>query len=972
MHDVLRVARKEMATFFASPVAYLFLAAFLAVNLFIFFWVATFFARNIADVQPLFQWMPVLLIFLVAAVTMRLWSEERRAGTLEMLLTAPVSPTRLVLGKFVACLALVAIALALTLPLPVTVSFLGPLDWGPVVGAYIASLFLAAAYIAIGLYVSSRSENQIVSLLGTVLICAVFYLIGTNAIAGLFGYGTADFLKLLGTGSRFDSITRGVIDVRDLYYYISIVGVFLTLNVFSLERLRWAAAGGRSQRHQRWRLVAALFIANFVIGNVWLQQINWARADITQGHIYSISAATRHYLSELQEPLLIRGYFSAHTHPLLAPLVPQLRDLLKEYAVAGHGRVHVQFVDPEQHPDMERVARQKYGIKPVAFRVANKYQSGVVTSYFNILIKYGDQYQVLGYRDLIDVKQRGATGLDVRLRNPEYQITRSIKKVLYGYQGGGDLFASIHKPVTFHGYISATAKLPKQLLELRAGLQQVLAKMQRHAHGKLKVDIRDPEANGGALAKQIATKYGYRPLALGLLDPHRFYFYMMLQSGDQTVPVPLPRDLTTSALKHSIQAGLKRFAAGFLRTIALYTPGAGTGGYAMPGESYRVLKQKLREDAVVRTTSLKSGRVPDSADLLLVISPEHFSKRQVFAVDQFLMRGGTVIIAASPYQVNLGGGRISAQREPTGLGKWLQAEGVHLKHAMVLDPQNTPFPIPVNRNVGGLVVQEIRSVDYPYFADIRRGGMDHASGITAGIDQLTMNWASPVVLDPKLDKGRKVIRLLHTSDASWTSPSANVEPDFRTYRRTGFPPAKHRGPQLVAAAVQGRFVSYFKGKPSPLLAQADKGGNNTGKPAPKPKIHAKDSKHKQQPVISGVIDKSPASARLMVFGSSTFLSDTALDLATSATQTRYLEPVQLIQNAVDWSLEDPALLAIRGRSEYARLLKPMDRNVEMFWEYLNYVLAVVGLFIVYLVERALRKGRAARYRHALSAAGGGA
>jgi ABC-2 type transport system permease protein len=270
MHDVLRVARKEMATFFASPVAYLFLAAFLAVNLFIFFWVATFFARNIADVQPLFQWMPVLLIFLVAAVTMRLWSEERRAGTLEMLLTAPVSPTRLVLGKFVACLALVAIALALTLPLPVTVSFLGPLDWGPVVGAYIASLFLAAAYIAIGLYVSSRSENQIVSLLGTVLICAVFYLIGTNAIAGLFGYGTADFLKLLGTGSRFDSITRGVIDVRDLYYYISIVGVFLTLNVFSLERLRWAAAGGRSQRHQRWRLVAVLFIAEFVIDNVWL------------------------------------------------------------------------------------------------------------------------------------------------------------------------------------------------------------------------------------------------------------------------------------------------------------------------------------------------------------------------------------------------------------------------------------------------------------------------------------------------------------------------------------------------------------------------------------------------------------------------------------------------------------------------------------------------------------------------------
>src|SRR5215471_7259785 len=148
LNPAMRVAKKEFRVFFASPAAYLFLAAFLAVTLFIVFWVETFFARNLADVRPLFQWMPVLLIVLVAALTMRAWAEERRSGTLELLLTSPTAPTELVLGKFFGAMWLVAIALALTLPLPITVALLGPLDWGPVVGGYIAALALAAAYVS--------------------------------------------------------------------------------------------------------------------------------------------------------------------------------------------------------------------------------------------------------------------------------------------------------------------------------------------------------------------------------------------------------------------------------------------------------------------------------------------------------------------------------------------------------------------------------------------------------------------------------------------------------------------------------------------------------------------------------------------------------------------------------------------------------------------------------------------------------
>src|SRR5512141_1003193 len=154
MKQILAVTRKEVNSYFGSPMALIFLGAFLAATLFAFFWVDTFFARGIADVRPLFQWMPILMIFLVAALTMRQWSEEQRSGTLEMLLTMPVKAWQLVLGKFLAVMALVALSLLLTIFLPITVSLLGSLDWGPVIGGYLAALLMAAAYTAIGLFLS--------------------------------------------------------------------------------------------------------------------------------------------------------------------------------------------------------------------------------------------------------------------------------------------------------------------------------------------------------------------------------------------------------------------------------------------------------------------------------------------------------------------------------------------------------------------------------------------------------------------------------------------------------------------------------------------------------------------------------------------------------------------------------------------------------------------------------------------------
>ena len=962
MGEVMRVARRELAAFFGSPVAYIFIGTFLAVCLFVFFWVDAFFARNIADARPLFEWMPILLVFLCAALTMRLWSEERRAGTLETLLTLPVATPKLVVGKFLAALALVAVSLALTLPLPVTVSLLGPLDWGPVIGAYLAALLLAAAYLSIGLFVSSRTDNPIVALIGSALISACFYLIGSPALTSLIGHSGGELLRLIGSGARFESITRGVIDLRDLYYYLSLIGAFLALTVYSLERLRWAEPNANPRHHRRWTLVTGLTVANLVAANLWLHDVTGARADITEGRLYSISEPTRTYLGQLQEPLLIRAYFSAQTHPLLAPLVPQLRDLLKEYEVAGKGKVRVEFVDPQQSPELEREAGEQYGIRPVAFQTETKYQAAVVNSYFDILVKYGDQFETLGFQDLIDVKARSESNLDVRLRNPEYDLTRTIKKVLYGYKGGGDLFAGLSKPLHFAGFISDSAKLPEPLPALRRELDSILADLATKSNGTFTSDIKDPAAGDGALAKQIQQDFGFEPLMVSLLNPTPFYFYMVLESGDQKVPIPLPEALDRPSLSRAIEAGIKRFAPGVLRTVALYTPPSQpdpTGMGGPTGGGYSLLQQSLQDGFSIRETDLKSGKVPEDADLLMVLSPEAFDEKQQFAVDQFLMQGGTVVLAASSFNVDLAGGSISARKAPTGLEGWLDHLGLKLDPTLVLDPRNTPFPIPVQRDVGGFSVQEIQTLDYPYFPDVRGDGLASDSGITSNLGQVTMNWSSPIEVDARKNTERRVTRLIQSSDQAWTSDSDNMQPDFDAHGALGFPEGKDRGRKLLAVAVEGRFQSPFAGKPSPLIAKPD---------APKETDAAEEDgaenqqdKEKTPTVVSGVVETSPASARLILIGSGSFLSDTAISLANEATQTRYLKPVELVQNAVDWSLEDRGLLALRGRGQFSRTLEPIGSEGRLFWESLNYIAALGGLFLVYLFYRGIRRRRSAAH-----------
>lgn len=236
---MLAILKKEINTFFASVVGYLVIGVFLIVNgLFLWIFKGNFnvFDYGFADLTAFFQLAPWILLFLIPAVTMKSFSDEKRLGTLELLLIKPLTHWQIVLGKYFGSYILVLIALIPTLLYVITIWKLGNppgnLDLGSIIGSYFGMLFLIAVYTAIGVFASTLSENQIVAFISAVLICFIFYY-GFEAINQSIG---GNYIEQLGLKAHFSSISRGVIDTRDILYFLSITFFFLFLTVINIKK----------------------------------------------------------------------------------------------------------------------------------------------------------------------------------------------------------------------------------------------------------------------------------------------------------------------------------------------------------------------------------------------------------------------------------------------------------------------------------------------------------------------------------------------------------------------------------------------------------------------------------------------------------------------------------------------------------------------------------------------------------------
>ena len=242
MGTTLAIFRREWKSYFSSPVAYVFLVVFLVLTNFLTFMVGRYYENSQADLRAFFFWLPWVYLILVPAAAMRLWAEERRSGTIELLLTLPVTMTQAILGKFLAAWAFLALALALTFPIVLTTAYLGSPDPGVIIGGYLGSLLLAGGYLAVGVLTSAMTRNQVISFVLAVVVCLFLLLAGwTPVLDILVRWAPAWLVSIVAAFSfmpHFESIQRGVIDLRNLIYFASMIVFMLYAAYLVLENRR--------------------------------------------------------------------------------------------------------------------------------------------------------------------------------------------------------------------------------------------------------------------------------------------------------------------------------------------------------------------------------------------------------------------------------------------------------------------------------------------------------------------------------------------------------------------------------------------------------------------------------------------------------------------------------------------------------------------------------------------------------------
>ena len=451
--------KKELSGFFSSLIGYLTIAVFLVLTG-LMLWVLksdfNILDYGFASLDGLFLIGPFLYLFLIPAITMRSLAEERRGGTIEMLMTRPLSDWTIVWAKFLAAWTLVLISLLPTLVAYFSVVALGDpvgnIDTGSVVGSYIGLLLLGGAFVAIGLFCSSLSQNQIVSFILAAVVCAAAYL-GFESLHNMGILGGADlFVKRLGMMDHYQSISRGVVDSRDVLYFISVMALFLMATRMVLQSRKWRGwAKRKNLRRSHWlEMGATLLIVVFL--NI-IGQYLFGRVDLTSERRYTLSKSTKAMLRELDEPVLFRVYLEGDFPADFKRLQSETKEMLNQFR-AYNSNIEYEFVNPNSFTDREeqQVFYQKLaskGIQPT--QIATGDGSSMTTQ---ILIPAADvlyrgretSVQLLQSQKYVSQ----ATLLNNSIQNLEYTLSSAIRQLARGrkptigfLQGHGELTGGV-------------------------------------------------------------------------------------------------------------------------------------------------------------------------------------------------------------------------------------------------------------------------------------------------------------------------------------------------------------------------------------------------------------------------------------------------------------------------------------------------------------------------------------------------
>ena len=361
MQQICPVFKREFLGYFRAPVAYVFRNAFLVISVSLAFSrYGGFFKGGVASMESYFMFFPWLFLFVVPAVGMRLWSEEKRSGTIELLFTLPLTTWEIVLGKFLAGWAFLTLAIALSFPLVLTLAYLGQPDWGVIASTYLGAILMAGSYLGVCALTSALTKTQVVSFVLGLVACAGLLFLGlgsfTELLENVLPVSVAGALSNFSFITHFDAFTLGLIDPKDVVYFLSLTGFTLVLNGVVLERAPTRAGSGRlgHQTASFLLLLTGLGLVNF------LAAAFPGRLDLTAESLYSLAPGTRLILDKIDEPVVLELYFSKDANSLpiaYENYAARVQEMLRQYVRAAHGQLSLKLINPRPDtPEEEKAA----------------------------------------------------------------------------------------------------------------------------------------------------------------------------------------------------------------------------------------------------------------------------------------------------------------------------------------------------------------------------------------------------------------------------------------------------------------------------------------------------------------------------------------------------------------------------------------------------------------------------------------
>ena len=404
---IIRLAKKEFFGYINSALAYTVIVPFLLLSIFIY--TRTALVGGEASLRPYFELLPWFLLLLAPALSMKLLTDEHKSETLELLFAHPISEFEIVLGKFLGALAFFGVILLTTIGLPLTLIVYSRPDIGQLIGQYIGAIFIGATFISIGIAASAYVKNAISSFLLGAAISFVLIIIGLDFVTQMLPFPFSRVAAELSVLTHGENIARGLLDIRDVFYFLTITGVMLAASITKLSERKTTES---PKEAKKLKLALGLILAIGIVSNILLSSYP-VRIDLTQGRLFTLSEGTKQTIKNLDDITTITVYASRELPAQMQLVARDITDLLKDYEKLG-SNVKVRFVDPKADPQVAQEAQQA-GIREIQFNSVGSGKFEVQAGVLGIALRFGDKTESIPFvSDTSDL---------------EYQLTRRIRKL---------------------------------------------------------------------------------------------------------------------------------------------------------------------------------------------------------------------------------------------------------------------------------------------------------------------------------------------------------------------------------------------------------------------------------------------------------------------------------------------------------------------------------------------------------------